>query len=186
MRIDAIWRPDVQQQIYRRLLDAYARPGTLQMAKELCGGYMAWVGVLSTLLDGQTTLADPHSLLDPDYWALLQSRRDTPEKAMFVLCDGSGKPDFEPALGSLESPEEGATLVIRVESLGEGEEIDLSGPGIPGDRTLAVTGLDDGWIEARSSWVAAFPLGVDWILADDENFIALPRTTRINMTLKVE
>ena len=186
MKIDAIWRPEVQQQIYRRLLDAYARPGTLEIVKELCGGHRAWIGLLSTLLDGQTSFADPHSLLDQDDWSLLQARRDVPENAMFVLCDGTRRPDFEPSLGTLESPEKGATLIIPVERLGEGEEMDLSGPGILGTRTLAVTGLDDAWIESRSNWVAAFPLGVDWVLADGDQFVALPRTTRINMALKVE
>jgi alpha-D-ribose 1-methylphosphonate 5-triphosphate synthase subunit PhnH len=167
----------VQQRVFRRLLDCYARPGRLAALPGAGPG--AWLGVLATLLDGETGLADPHRLIAAADWPRLQARPETAEHAAFVAADGARAPDFSPSLGSLESPERGATLVLTVAALGAGRRLRLSGPGIDGHATLAVAGLHPGWIEARAGWVAAFPLGVDMVLCDDTQFAALPRTAQI-------
>jgi alpha-D-ribose 1-methylphosphonate 5-triphosphate synthase subunit PhnH len=177
--VDAVWQAPVQQHLFRALVEAFARPGTLQSTGALAHGQPAWLAVLATLLDAQTTFADPHALLDGRTWSLLQTRRESPESAAFVACDGARLPDFEPLLGTLESPERGATLLLRVTDLAQGEMLTLSGPGVAGTRALPVAGLHPAWLERRALWVGAFPLGVDWILADESGFVALPRTTRI-------
>lgn len=173
----SVWHPVTQQRIFRRLLDCFAYPGRIS----------AWDGVecealpalLGTLLDGETDLADPHRLVSARDWPKLEARRATPEAAAFVIADGTRAPDFAPRLGTLESPEQGTTLILAVVAVGEGPRLYLSGPGIPGRTELAVSGLHPGWVEARAEWVAFFPLGVDLIVCDGLRFAALPRTTHI-------
>jgi alpha-D-ribose 1-methylphosphonate 5-triphosphate synthase subunit PhnH len=173
----AVWQPAMQQQVFRHLLDCFARPG--RIASGDLFGRGALIAVLATLLDGETSLADPHRLIAAADWPKLQARRASAEDAAFVVADGTRAPDFSPRLGTLESPERGATLVLAVAALGVGQRLRLSGAGIDGSSALAVAGLHPDWIDARADWVAAFPLGVDIVLCDGARFAALPRTTHI-------
>lgn len=180
MEIEPIWRAPVQQGVFRRMLDAMAYPGRIQRLEPSLAAAGASRAVLAALLDGSTSLADPHGLLPGEDWPMLQARRADAETAAFVLCDGKRAPDFEPRLGELVSPELGATLVLRVGRLGEGGKVlELSGPGVRGKTELRVAGLNGDWLARRAAWVAGFPLGVDVILADRERLAALPRTTAV-------
>lgn len=176
-----VFSPAGRQRLFRRLLEATARPGTItDLAGEL-DGTPAWVGVLSVFVDRAVTLADPDGLLTPRERAFLRARTAAPERASWLLLDArrpvpSG---FTPELGTLEEPEQGATLVLRVEELGRGQELVLEGPGIDGRRVVALAGLGPGWLAARAGWCAWFPRGVDLVLADRERALVLPRTTRI-------
>ncbi|HCW91511.1 MAG TPA: carbon-phosphorus lyase subunit PhnH, partial [Marinobacter sp.] len=40
-------------------------------------------------------------------------------------------------------------------------------------------GLTSQWLAERARWNRNFPMGVDLILVDDTQVVALPRTTRI-------
>jgi alpha-D-ribose 1-methylphosphonate 5-triphosphate synthase subunit PhnH len=178
-----IWRAEVQQRVFRALVEAFSRPGQVQ---ELAIGNEHAVthnAVLATLLDGETSLADPHALLGNTDWPLLQARQAPPDTARYVLVDGHRAPDFQPALGTLASPEFGATLLINVDALGRGPlATTLTGPGIAQRRELQVAGLHVAWLQQRANWVAGFPLGVDIILCAATRIAALPRTTRISIT----
>jgi len=176
-----IWSPVLQQQVFRNLLDCFSYPGRITECANK--DTTAWLAILISLLDGETSLADPHKLLAAEWWPKLEAHPATPEKAEFILADGSQPPDFVPYTGTLETPEAGATLVLRVTSLQAGRAGDnclhMSGPGIKQPLSLGVEGLHPGWIAARQAWVAAFPLGVDMVLCDAHRFVALPRTTQI-------
>ncbi len=174
-----VWQPALQQRVFRRLLDCFAYPGRIASSGD--SGHAALITVLATLLDSETSLADPHQRIARPDWPKLQARRASADSAAFVVADGTRAPDFCPQLGTLESPERGATVVLTVTALGEGQPLRLSGAGIDAHSTLAVSGLHPGWIAARAGWVAAFPLGVDLILCDGARVAALPRTTRIEM-----
>ncbi|WP_367025716.1 phosphonate C-P lyase system protein PhnH [Methylococcus sp. ANG] len=180
MTIEAHFLPATQQALFRCLLDAMTRPGTVHEAADLIERGELYRAVLAVLVDGAVTLGDASGSLPQSDWPFLEAREVTPEQADFVLCDGARGPDFEPRVGDLPNPERGATLVLRVARVGEGPlRLQLSGPGVEHRRELAVSGLVPAWIEARRGWNAAFPLGVDWILADSERLVALPRTTRV-------
>lgn len=182
VELEAMWQPHTQQQNYRTLLEAMARPGTRQPLYGLEPGSRAILAVLATLLDVTVTLSDPHDLLSDSDWTLLQCGREKPERAAYLLCSGQRQPLFEPRLGTLDSPEHSATLVIQVRSLSAGNlRIGYSGPGIRQSGTCDIEGLDLAWLECRRSWVGAFPLGVDLILVDSEHVLALPRTTRVEV-----
>lgn len=183
MKTESIWRADVQQRIFRELVEAFSRPGDIREIGDCIDGAVAQRAVLATLMDGEMTLADPHGQIAPTDWPLLQAKPGNSERARYVMADGSRAPDFEPALGSLESPEFGATVLIEVDRLDQGEtSLELAGPGIDGQRQLRLTGLHPDWLTRRADWVGGFPLGVDLLLSDATRIVALPRTTRIRIS----
>jgi alpha-D-ribose 1-methylphosphonate 5-triphosphate synthase subunit PhnH len=178
------WMPDAQQQAFRAVLDGFARPGTLVPAQQPSAVLM----FLSAVLDESVSLADPLGLVGTDARRLLLAPTAPEAQARFVLLDGRRPPDagFQPALGTLESPELSATLVLTVDALSDAPSpadaavvLQLQGPGVPGTRVLAVSGLHQDWLAQRATWVAAYPLGVDIVLAAPNALVALPRTTRI-------
>jgi alpha-D-ribose 1-methylphosphonate 5-triphosphate synthase subunit PhnH len=180
--MEAIWQPETQQQNYRALLEAMSRPGSRQSLYGVTESSGAAVAVLATLLDGSVSLSDPQGMLSETDRTLLQTAQAGPEQADYLLCSGQQAPAFEPKLGSLTSPERSATLVVEVTSLNAGElHLNLSGPGIREQRACAVAGLDPDWLARREAWVCGFPLGVDLILVDKEQVMALPRTTRVEV-----
>ncbi len=180
--IPRVFTPSCRQRVFRRLLDATARPGTLATLGPELEGAPAWLAVLSVFVDRAVTFADPQGLLDARERAFLPHATAPAERAGWLLLDGRRAPpaEFAPTLGSLEEPERGATIVLRVEALGRGRPLRLEGPGVDGRRLVAVEGLDPGWLAARSAWCAFFPRGVDLVLADRERVLVLPRATRIS------
>lgn len=169
------WQPLIQQAVFRQLLHAFSYPGQIMTLD----GDDAMTHVLATLLDAEVSLADVHDQLDALAWQRLQARRRVVERANFVLLDGSRPVSCEPFLGTLEAPEGGATLILRVAQLGTGTALTLSGPGIASHTTVSVSGLHSSWLQARQRWNAGFPLGVDLLLIDQQQLIALPRTTAV-------
>lgn len=181
LNVSGVWQPRMQQQLFRGLLEAFSYPGRIAACADRSAP--AWLSVLAALVDGETTLADPQQMLDQTWWPKLEARRAAPEQAAFILLDGCLAPELKPRLGTLEAPEAGAMLLLRVDSLHDemGGELNLrlSGPGIRQQAVLGVSGLHPAWIAARNAWVANFPLGVEMVLCDETCFVALPRTTRI-------
>jgi alpha-D-ribose 1-methylphosphonate 5-triphosphate synthase subunit PhnH len=73
-------------------------------------------------------------------------------------------------------------LVVQVTALEAGDlQFDLHGPGIKENQICNIQGLDSDWLLKREAWVCGFPLGVDMILLDQQQMMALPRTTRVEM-----
>lgn len=177
----AIWQPVMQQQVFRELLDGFSYPGSIKVCSDI--DTTACLAILISLVDGETTLADPHQLLNTRLWPKLETRACVAEKAAFILVDGAQSPDFQPCIGMLESPESGATLLLRVASLLPeprcGLSLMLSGPGIETSTAVHIEGLNPGWISARKEWVSDFPLGVELVICDEHRFIAIPRTTHV-------
>jgi alpha-D-ribose 1-methylphosphonate 5-triphosphate synthase subunit PhnH len=180
MTIDPIWTPQTQQLVFRRLFNAMARPASLWQLQDLTEEAPAWKAVLATLVDGAVSLSDPDGLLDRHTRQLLQAPDSVPEKAGYILAHATNAPRYEPFTGTLESPETGATCLLQVAHLGEsGLCLHCQGPGIKDKQKLLVAGLAAEWLVKRRQWNQSFPLGVDFILADEERITALPRTTQI-------
>lgn len=181
-KIEEIWLPEVQQQVFRSLMEVMSRPGKTESLNEVADN-SALRALLATLMDAEVTLADHGQLLDDSDWPLLQCQQRDVESADYLVCSGEQTPDFEPKLGTLASPEYAATIVLKVDSVQSGnQQCELSGPGINGTQTIAFSGLNRAWLEQREEWNAAFPLGIDILLVDDKHVMALPRTTRIEVT----
>lgn len=167
------WSAPRQQTVFRQLLRAFSFPGRIETLTE--GDTLTQT--LATLVDREATLADPQNLLNDLTRQRLQARMTGPERAQFIVAAGRLPPIFEPTLGTLESPEQGATILLKVASLGKGACWHLTGPGIAITQTLAIAGLDPTWLVRRKAWNEGFPLGVDLILMDETRIVALPRTT---------
>lgn len=183
MKTESIWQADVQQRVFRELVEAFSRPGDIRDLAACVDGISAQRAVLAALMDRETTLADPHGQIADADWSLLQATLGTTENARYIAVDGRRAPDFQPPLGSLESPEFGATMLIEVDRLDHGELLlELAGPGVDGHRALCLTGLHPDWLVRRADWVGGFPLGVDLLLYDAHRIVALPRTTRIRIS----
>jgi alpha-D-ribose 1-methylphosphonate 5-triphosphate synthase subunit PhnH len=181
MEIDAIWQPANQQRIFRALMEAMSRPGSLQDVHSWLGGAAAWRGVLATLLDGRTSLADCHDLLDRHDWPLLQARAEQAATADYLLCQGRRPVTMKAKVGTLTCPDQSATVLVQVDTLGHGPDIlRLHGPGIKSSKVLQVCGLAPAWQCWREEHLS-FPLGIDMILVDQHALAAIPRTTRVEV-----
>lgn len=182
LQLDPVWQADQQQAQFRCLLDAMSRPGRCYPALVQGHEDELVLAILATLVDVEVTLADPHQLLAEEDWPMLQALSVSPALADYILCDARQAPTFTPKLGSLPNPEQSATLILVVNKLGAGDtRLNLTGPGIEHSSTLALDGLATDWLMRRAEWNSAFPLGVDWILADANQLTAIPRTTRVEI-----
>lgn len=180
--VPAVYCPKHRQRLFRQLLDCMARPGSVADLAAWIDGAPAALAVLAALCDSEVSVADQQGLLTDGDWRFLESPQSTVPAARFIFVDGATAPapNFEPALGALTTPEQGATIVIRVSGLGTtGPKVRIEGPGIASHRDLALGTLHPDWIERRAAWCRFFPLGVDLILCDESRVAALPRTTRV-------
>lgn len=182
LTFDPIWLPETQQTYFRILLEAMSRPGSTQALSITPKASPTALAVLATLLDGAVSLADPHGLLGEQDWAMLQTQHKPAVEAEYLICKGAIAPDFTPLLGTLQSPEQSATIVLMVESLSQGDSrLKLSGAGINGTRECSLQGLHPEWLSSREEWVCSFPLGVDLILVDEKEVMAIPRTSKVEV-----
>ena len=165
-----------QQRSFRAVLEAFSYPGRVV---EMPPQAPALQSLLACLIDGETSLADLHQCLSREALVQLEARVANPETARFIVLEGCQNDDIAPSLGSLENPEFGATLVIRLESLSKGQRYTLIGPGIATQTQCFLQGLNAHWLERRALWNQDFPMGVDFIFTDGVNVMALPRTTQV-------
>lgn len=161
--------PEVQQPIYRALLGAMSYPGRLHAAPAPAGV----ADVVVTLVDRQVSLADPYGTLPSQLWRWLGVSQAPADEAQYIICPGQDSPDFQPQLGTLESPEFGATVIIPVPELSalktaedsSAEHLYVAGPSHknPKVRGFRAKGMNGAWLQKRASWQRGFPLGTDWI-----------------------
>jgi alpha-D-ribose 1-methylphosphonate 5-triphosphate synthase subunit PhnH len=179
------------QAVFRTLLDALARPGTISSVEAALPEFAANEpradrAAFATLL----ALADdttPIWLATPDA-ALGSTLRfhtgapltDTPSRAAFAYVHDAEAllPLSAFSLGEPETPEQAATLLIRVNSLTGGTPITLSGPGIETTATIAPRGLPARFWHERAELAVHFPCGIDCYLVCGDALVGLPRTTR--------
>lgn len=180
------------QRVFRALLAAMSRPGTIAPLDALPLGHGGLGPEIAALL---LALAD----LDTPVW--LAPEADSDEARAFLrfhcgspVTDDPGQavfavfgdhrdtpdPDLFP-MGSPEQPDRSATVLIRVPGLEPGPgHLRLIGPGVDGEALLRVPGLSRGWIEGHRANRALFPMGLDTVLAAPGALCCLPRSTRIH------
>ncbi|WP_051228399.1 phosphonate C-P lyase system protein PhnH [Pleomorphomonas oryzae] len=172
------------QESFRRLLDAMARPGSIHqvtadvMAPGLAGPAQAALAL--TLCDADTPVWCAAASPAHSAWLAFHTGAPltaAPEQAAFAFIGvGDAVPD-DLSLGTQDYPDRSATLVIEVQSFGEGERFRLIGPGIDGAGDLAVDGLPKSFVAFRAANSALFPRGVDVVLTAGRDIVALPRST---------
>ncbi|WGS53897.1 phosphonate C-P lyase system protein PhnH [Paraburkholderia sp. D15] len=189
------------QAVFRTLLDALSRPGTVGTIEDVLPALNASRTNPGNPADGATRAdlaafaallalcdyATPVWLAQADS-ALGSALRfhtgapltDDPAEAVFAyIHDAATLPPLEGfALGAAESPELSVTLLIRVDALSGGAPVVLSGPGIQHTATIAPVGLPERFWRERAALAPLFPCGVDCYLVCGAALIGLPRTTQ--------
>lgn len=178
------------QAAFRALLTALSEPGLVQ---RVAPGFTAPDGLepataiaLLTLADYETPIWVSEALRNGPAGAWLRfhcgaALVEEPASAAFAVIDGAKDApllsDFNP--GTDQFPDRSTTVLVQCAGLGDGEAVTFSGPGIPGSREIAPTGLRAGlWNEVAAN-AELYPLGVDLILSHGEAVIGLPRSTQI-------
>ncbi|AWN47521.1 phosphonate C-P lyase system protein PhnH [Methylobacterium terrae] len=179
------------QGVFRAVMDALARPGTIQaLATDLAPpGPLTpeLAGIALALADADAPLwLDAGLARDPavaDFLRFHTGARITedPSEAAFALVsDPAACPDFGVfAQGMPAYPDRSATLVLAVSDLSDREGWRLDGPGIRGSARLTAAPLPADSLARLARNHAGFPQGVDLILAAAGRLAALPRSTRV-------
>jgi alpha-D-ribose 1-methylphosphonate 5-triphosphate synthase subunit PhnH len=179
------------QSTFRSVMDAMARPGSIQRIASVAGTPAAMMrgtaAIALTLFDHDTPVwLDGQMSATADVARWLKFHTSAP-----IVADSSiagfaliGDPQDLPALdrfafGSNEYPDRSTTLILQVESLTDGPAIGLRGPGIDGTVTLRASIQPQDLFERLAVNAALFPRGIDVVLVHDDAIVAIPRTTRL-------
>lgn len=196
------------QMIFRSLLDAMARPGSIVVLPDIKITSPALnrypLLLLMTLLDHEVSFyVSGHSDVNVNasrqaVAEYLRSNTGSNESALrdadFILvCEGSSQGLIRRVKqGTLEYPDESATVVYDVGSIGDrgydGDDshdeymlLELSGPGIAGKCMIAISGMEPAEIEDVLA-MRNYPLGIDAILSDrNGNIACIPRSTNVRV-----
>jgi alpha-D-ribose 1-methylphosphonate 5-triphosphate synthase subunit PhnH len=179
------------QSTFRSVMDAMARPGTVQQV-------IASVGTPGPMMRGTAAIA--LTLFDHDTPIWLDARMsetsevakwlkfhsgapvlEDPSVCHFALIgNGSALPDLSRfSFGTNEYPDRSTTLILQVDSLKHGSAFELSGPGIDGTALLRAMIDPVDLFERLAINETLFPRGIDVVLVSGEAIVAIPRTTRL-------
>ena len=185
------------QAVFRAALHALAHPGRPTLVPALspapAPGHPAAARVLLALLDAECTLWLSPRLQARTSAAWLRFHTgcrtvDEPAQAQFVwVAAGDALPPLASLnLGSDADPEQSTTLVLEVTDWHGGEALQFSGPGVAGTVDLPVLGLPDGFAQQWQHNHAAFPRGLDVLLASPQHIVGLPRSTRLRLATQTQ
>lgn len=178
------------QRVFRALMDAMARPGTIAdlsfAPRPSLALPPAAAAIALTLLDGDTPVWLHDDLAKPSVLAWLRFHCGCPigssRDSAFAFATARAAPPLESLnLGESRYPDRATTLVLVCDSLLGGPALQLSGPGIAHTSEIAPHGPGRSLWEQRASLFARFPLGIDILLAAPDAVMALPRTTRVTI-----
>lgn len=167
------------RQTFDGLLSAMSRPGSIHAVPA-----PADHAVVATLVDHEVTLATD----DDDLRETLaeQGRLDAASRQEADIVHAREHTEWdirECKRGSLVEPSDGATVVYRVDALGDdaaGAGVTLSGPGVDNTAVLSV-GLTESELSAVATAQADYPRGVDVIFATADRVAALPRSVQLEV-----
>jgi alpha-D-ribose 1-methylphosphonate 5-triphosphate synthase subunit PhnH len=179
------------QATFRAVMQAMARPGTVQRLdvdlRQVPTPLMpATAAIALTLFDHDTPLwLDDAMRAAPSVAQWLRFHTSAPlvddaADASFALI---AAPDAMPALdcfafGTNDYPDRSTTLILQLDSLEQGDEFELSGPGIRGAATLRAP-LPESLVAQHEANHVLFPRGIDLILIANDAVVVIPRTNRI-------
>jgi alpha-D-ribose 1-methylphosphonate 5-triphosphate synthase subunit PhnH len=179
------------QSTFRSVMDAMARPGSVQRIQSTAGAadiMMRGTAALAlTLFDHDTPIwLDPAMSATPEVARWLKFHTSAPLTADSSIASFAlvGDPQNLPALdrfafGSNEYPDRSTTLILQVESLDDGLVVELQGPGIDGTAALRASIQPRDLFERLNINAGLFPRGIDVVLVHDDAIVAIPRTTRL-------
>ena len=179
------------QMVFRALMDAMARPGTEHALPDVTVPpaplSASASALIATLADADTpvwldaALTRTSAVKD---WIVFHTGAPVvcnPSDAAFALVAApqnlSALNGF--SLGTQEFPDRSTTIILQVSTLSDGTPLTLEGPGIKDQAQLAPDPLPQHFETQWRANRAAFPRGVDLILAAPGCVAALPRSTRL-------
>ena len=178
------------QRLFRTLLDVTARPGTVGRLDD-AGLPPALLPVLA-LAQVDVTIAVLADRVAPEWEAVVADATGATvvafEQAEMVTALRSPTPDELRAArrGTAQAPELGCRVTLACRALrrtGGEVTMQLAGPGVDGSASLGVDGLRAEVFETLASVNRSFPAGIDtFLVTDDGDVAALPRSTRITIT----
>lgn len=177
---------------FHALMNALARPGSVQpfpaaldapapLTRELAA-------VALTLADHEATLWLDEPLASSkavvDYLRFHTGARlvANPSDAAFALvADVAAMPTLASfAQGTDEYPDRSTTIVVAVETLAAGGDLELTGPGIEDRTRFDLSPRPAGLAVQLAANRAKFPRGVDLVFVGARQVAALPRTTLVS------
>jgi alpha-D-ribose 1-methylphosphonate 5-triphosphate synthase subunit PhnH len=179
------------QTTFRSVMDAMARPGSVQRVAVASGAPVALMrgtaAIALTLFDHDTPVwLDPVLSETSDVGKWLKFHTGAPVIADSSVCsfavvgDARALPALDRfAVGTSEYPDRSTTVILQVESLTQGPAFELSGPGIDGAAVLQATLQPADLFERLAINASLFPRGIDVVLVADDAVVAIPRTTRL-------
>jgi alpha-D-ribose 1-methylphosphonate 5-triphosphate synthase subunit PhnH len=179
------------QSTFRSVMDAMARPGTVQGIAAVAGAPAPMMhgtaAIALTLFDHDTPLwLDPRMAETSDVAKWLKFHTSAPVIADSSICsfaligDASALPGLDRfSFGSNEYPDRSTTLILQVESLTQGPTLELRGPGIDGIAILQAAIRPTDLVERLQVNQTLFPRGIDVVLVAGDAIVAIPRTTRL-------
>jgi alpha-D-ribose 1-methylphosphonate 5-triphosphate synthase subunit PhnH len=174
------------QQAFRILLQALSHPGEIYSLAHL-GEEQSWFLVLKTLLDHEVSFA----VVGPNNDAFARIVEDLTRcpftevaaADFIIVTQGSSRGRIREAKrGTLEYPDQGATIIYLVESLGRedvpGVRVKLQGPGVNQEMQSLITGLAADEIHDLKKINQEFPLGLDCFFLDRAGRVmGIPRSS---------
>jgi alpha-D-ribose 1-methylphosphonate 5-triphosphate synthase subunit PhnH len=179
------------QSTFRSVMDAMARPGSIQRIASSAGTPLAMMrgtaAIALTLFDHDTPIwldSQMSATADVGKWLKFHTSAPVVADASIASFALLGDPENLPALdrfafGSNEYPDRSTTLILQVESLRAGPEVALQGPGIDGTAVLRASIQPHDLFERLSINATLFPRGIDVVLVHHDCIVAIPRTTRL-------
>ena len=179
------------QSTFRSVMDAMARPGSVQRIVSSAGAPAALMrgtaAIALTLFDHDTPVwLDPLLTATSNGTKWLKFHTGAPVIADSSICSFAlvGDAKTLPALdrfsfGTNEYPDRSTTLILQVDSLTHGPSIELRGPGIDGTAVLQAAIQPPDLFERLAINAVLFPRGIDVVLVADDSIVAIPRTTRL-------
>jgi alpha-D-ribose 1-methylphosphonate 5-triphosphate synthase subunit PhnH len=179
------------QSTFRSVMDAMARPGSLQQAVAAVGTPRPMMhgtaAIALTLFDHDTPIwldAEMSATSEVAKWLKFHSGApvvDNPAICSFALIgNGAALPDLSNfSFGTNEYPDRSTTLILQVDSLKHGSAYELRGPGIDGTASLRAMIAPADLFDRLALNETMFPRGIDVVLVSGETIVAIPRTTRL-------
>ncbi|MCD1158727.1 MULTISPECIES: phosphonate C-P lyase system protein PhnH [Peribacillus] len=183
------------QTVYRKLVTATSRPGTLVVLDREARTLDVQMECLSSTILLARTVLDPEvsfkviSKAEEAVSRMINQLTyskpvDLPEADFIFILHDASEEQMKEALnkakvGNLLNPHESAMLILEVPDVTKGDSMILSGPGIQDESFLSLPNVS-AWLAARNEKNMEFPLGIDMYFVDQQDrLIALPRTTQI-------
>jgi alpha-D-ribose 1-methylphosphonate 5-triphosphate synthase subunit PhnH len=180
------------QAVFRKVLDAFARPGTVVEIPDVvqapaplhmpAAAFIAAFADAGTLVHLDAAMAASKPAVD---W--IRFHTDAPVTAepsiasFAVVADPAAMVPLSTfAVGSAEYPDRSTTVVIQVDRISRETGLSLEGPGIEGFAELSAHPLPPAFVDQMAENRALYPRGVDVVLASPTAVAVLPRSTRVS------